>query len=96
MKFLKLAAVLSVLAITYWVNVPNALAACLDDSACIAPKVCIDARCVYPTDCIPPGGIDDVLYNTNCCSGAAVPGSTSCANPADYGTTWASCTQICA
>jgi hypothetical protein len=47
-------------------------------------------------DCIPPGGIDDTLGRTDCCSGRAVPGSTYCINPADYGTTWASCSQICA
>lgn len=46
--------------------------------------------------CIPSGGIDDTLYRTHCCSGRAVPGSTYCTNPADYGTTWASCSQICA
>jgi|GEM_PF-6972446 len=48
-----------------------------------------------PPSCIPSGGIDDTLFVTNCCSGRAVPGSTTCANPCDYGTTWASCTQIC-
>jgi hypothetical protein len=52
--------------------------------------------CDHVTTCIPPGGTDDVLYNTDCCSGQAVPGSTWCDNPADYGTTWASCHQICA
>jgi len=52
--------------------------------------------CDHVTTCIPPGGTDDVLYNTNCCSGQAVPGSTWCNNPADWGTTWASCYQICA
>lgn len=52
--------------------------------------------CDHVTNCIPPGGTDDVLYNTNCCSGQAVPGSTWCNNPADWGTTWASCYQICA
>jgi hypothetical protein len=46
--------------------------------------------------CIPSGGIDDTLYRTHCCSGRAVPGSTYCTNPADFGTTWESCTQICA
>ena len=96
MKLHKLAAVLAVLVTTYGVNVPNAHAFCTDDSACVAPKQCIDAHCVYPSDCIPPGGVDDVLYNTNCCSGMAVPGSTYCANPADYNNGWASCTQICA
>lgn len=46
--------------------------------------------------CIPDGGVDDTLSNTNCCSGYAVSGSTVCANPSDYGTTWASCYHICA
>lgn len=52
----------------------------------------------YPPtlSCIPDGGVDDTLSNTNCCSGIAVQGSTYCTNPADYGTTWASCHQICA
>jgi|GEM_PF-6263784 len=45
--------------------------------------------------CVPDGGIDDTLYITDCCSGTAVPGSTVCTNPADYGTTWLSCTQTC-
>ena len=46
--------------------------------------------------CIPPGGTDDVLYETHCCSGQAVPGSTWCADPNDWYTDWESCTQICA
>lgn len=52
----------------------------------------------YPpsTSCIPDGGVDDTLSNTSCCSGIAVQGSTHCLNPSDYGTTWASCYQICA
>jgi hypothetical protein len=45
--------------------------------------------------CVPSGGIDDVLGLTTCCSGAAVPGSTHCLNPADYGTTWKSCVHTC-
>jgi len=51
----------------------------------------------YPTtvSCIPNGGVDDTLSNTSCCSGVAVSGSTYCLNAADYGTTWASCYQIC-
>src|SRR4051794_753853 len=50
---------------------------------------------VSASDCIPDGGIDDTLYRTDCCSGQARPGSTFCNNPADYGTTWESCYQIC-
>jgi hypothetical protein len=45
--------------------------------------------------CIPDGGIDDTLSNTSCCSGVAVNGSTHCTNPADFGTTWASCFHVC-
>jgi hypothetical protein len=46
-------------------------------------------------NCIPSGGIDDTLSQTSCCSGAAVPGSTWCLDPADYGTDWVSCIQTC-
>ena len=50
----------------------------------------------YPSSgCIPAGGIDDTLSKTNCCSGQAVPGSTWCLDPADWGTDWASCVQVC-
>lgn len=48
-----------------------------------------------PLSCVPDGGIDDTLGVTSCCSGFAVNGSTVCSNPADFGTTWASCNQIC-
>lgn len=47
-------------------------------------------------NCIPDWGADDTLHQTECCSGYSVPGSTECENPADYGTTWESCTHICA
>lgn len=46
--------------------------------------------------CIQSGSIDDTLDQTHCCSGQAEPGSTYCINPADFGTTWASCSHICA
>lgn len=51
----------------------------------------------YPptVTCIPDGGIDDTLYNTSCCSGLMVSGSTYCLNPADYNNGWASCYHIC-
>jgi len=49
----------------------------------------------FAPSCIPDGGVDDVLYTTSCCSGYAVPGSTYCTNPADWGNSWASCSQIC-
>ncbi len=44
--------------------------------------------------CIPSGGWDDTLSLTSCC-GSAVPGSTWCLDPADYGTDWKSCVQKC-
>lgn len=97
MRYRRLAAALAILAASLWVDVRNAEAFCMEDGDCPYSYQCINARCQAPPPaCIPPGGTDDVLYNTHCCSGQAVPGSTSCANPADYGTTWASCTQICA
>jgi eukaryotic-like serine/threonine-protein kinase len=46
--------------------------------------------------CVPSGGITDTLELTDCCSGAAVNGSTRCLNPADEGTTWRTCVQTCA
>lgn len=45
--------------------------------------------------CIPSGGWDDTLSITRCCSFQAVPGSTWCLDPADYGTDWKSCVQKC-
>lgn len=45
--------------------------------------------------CIPSGGWDDTLSITTCCSGSAVPGSTWCLDPRDYGTDWKSCVQKC-
>jgi hypothetical protein len=96
----RIAVVLAVLATSLWVNVRSAHAFCQSNDDCIAPKECIDARCQVPPpdspSCIPSGSIDDTLYSTNCCSGRAVPGSTYCINPADWYTTWASCSQICA
>jgi len=56
---------------------------------------CLQSRYPPTVSCIPDGGVDDTLYNTSCCSGVAVSGSTYCLNPADYNTTWASCYQIC-
>jgi len=47
-------------------------------------------------NCVPSGGVDDVLGNFHCCSGLAVPGSYRCLDPADYGTDWATCIQTCA
>lgn len=45
--------------------------------------------------CVPDGSVDDTLGMWSCCSGYAVSGSTVCTNPADYGTTWTSCRQVC-
>lgn len=56
---------------------------------------CSQSRYSTTVSCIPDGGVDDTLSNTSCCSGTAVSGSTYCLNPADYGTTWTSCYQIC-
>jgi len=69
---------------------------CLALALSISPARSAFAAQAQGGDCIPPGGIDDTLYNTDCCSGQAVPGSTCCDNPADYNNGWASCTQICA
>ncbi|HET9625812.1 MAG TPA: hypothetical protein VFP84_30825 [Kofleriaceae bacterium] len=57
-----------------------------------APTTSVDEQ---DLSCIPDGGFDDVLGQTSCCSGFAVAGSTVCINPADFGTTWASCSQVC-
>lgn len=46
--------------------------------------------------CVPAGGFDDVDESTSCCNRRAVPGSARCLNPADFGTSWRSCVQICA
>ena len=65
-------------------------------AAVVLVYLAIPAGRVSASDCIPDGGVDDTLYRTNCCSGYAEPGSTWCENPADWGTTWESCYQICA
>jgi hypothetical protein len=61
---------------------------------------CGNASCPAPPPaspvCIPSGGADDILYNTDCCSGTSVSGSACCIYQADWGGSWASCTQICA
>ena len=46
--------------------------------------------------CVPNGSWDDVLEETDCCSGYAEPGSTFCLNEEDFGTTWYSCFHLCA
>lgn len=51
---------------------------------------------VEQPECVEPGGIDDTLYATHCCSGQAVNGSTYCIDPADWYDDWVSCSHICA
>jgi hypothetical protein len=98
MSFPRLIGVLTVVAAA-WCMEPGAHAFCNpeEENSCGACMVCSSEtnRCVQPS-CVPSGCIDDVLWNTSCCSGAAVPGSTYCINPADWGTTWASCYHTCA
>ncbi|MBW8877968.1 MAG: hypothetical protein JF614_23645 [Acidobacteria bacterium] len=65
-------------------------------AACLACLPLVGSTTARAAACIPAGGIDDTLYRTDCCSGRAVPGSTYCTNPADWYTTWESCTQVCA
>jgi len=89
----RLLALLFIVATAFLANPRSAYAFCMEGDPCPGDQVCYEGRC---RTCILPGDVDDVLYATNCCSGAAVPGSTFCNDPADYGTTWASCYQICA
>jgi hypothetical protein len=94
MNRFRILAILFILATAFGGNPRTAYAICMDgDGSCPGSQVCYQNHC---RTCVLPGGTDDVLYATNCCSGAAVPGSTYCLNPADYGTTWASCYQTCA
>jgi len=64
-------------------------------TAALLVHLAISPGQVTASDCIPDGGVDDTLGRTHCCSGRAVEGSTWCENPADFGTTWESCFQIC-
>jgi hypothetical protein len=50
---------------------------------------------VQTGDCVPSGAIHDMLGHDPCCSGATVPDSMYCVNPADCGTSWATCMEIC-
>jgi hypothetical protein len=93
MNRFRILAILFILATVFWGNPRTAYAFCMEGSSCSGGQVCYEGRC---RTCVLPGDVDDVLYATDCCSGAAVPGSTYCNDPADYGTTWASCYQICA
>jgi hypothetical protein len=69
--------------------------ACAVDPPAGDPAAEATATTSQPVSCIPDGGFDDTLGVTSCCSGFAVSGSTVCTNPADFGTTWASCNQVC-
>jgi hypothetical protein len=109
MKTQRTAPFLVVLATLFLLTAGSALAFCIDDSDCAGNRApynqCVDNRCgnascpappPASSTCIPSGGVDDVLSNTNCCSGVAVSGSTCCIYQSDWGTTWRSCSQICA
>jgi hypothetical protein len=77
----------------------------LDCSSQPAPyNQCVSGRCgnascpaapPASSTCISSGGVDDILGNTNCCSGTSVSGSGCCIYPGDWGGSWASCSQIC-
>jgi hypothetical protein len=77
----------------------------LDCSSQPAPyNQCVSGRCgnascpaAPPASsvCIPSGGVDDILGNTDCCSGTSVSGSGCCIYQEDWGGSWASCSQIC-
>ena len=109
MKTQRIAVLLIVLAASFLLNTGSAQAICMNDDDCSGQPApynqcvnnrCGNASCPAPPPaspvCIPSGGIDDVLFNTNCCSGAAVPGSTCCIYQSHWGGSWASCSQICA
>ena len=110
MKTQRIAVALVVLAASFVLSTESAWAKlCQTDDDCLGQPApynqcvnahCGNASCPAPPPassvCINPGGIDDILYNTDCCSGTAVAGSACCIYQADWGTTWASCSQICA
>lgn len=45
--------------------------------------------------CSQDGMWDDTYGQSNCCSGAACSGSTTCCSPQDWGNGWASCAHMC-
>jgi hypothetical protein len=109
MSIQRLAVGRAILAALFLLSAQSAWAFCQSDIDCVnqpAPyNQCVNARCgnascpaspPASSVCIASGGIDDVLFNTSCCSGAAVPGSTCCIYQADWGGSWRSCSQICA
>jgi len=104
MNMHRIAGVLALLTALVLLSPQSARAFCMEDADCTgAPYTqCVNAQCSNPACppappaspiCIPSGGVDDVLFNTSCCSGSAVPGSTCCARPTGG---WSSCSQICA
>lgn len=66
---------------------------CLSDSRC--GNAACPAAPPASSACISSGGVDDILGNTNCCSGTSVSGSGCCIYEGDWGGSWASCSQIC-
>ncbi|MBI3179919.1 MAG: hypothetical protein HYZ27_09680 [Deltaproteobacteria bacterium] len=77
---------------------PDCTDLCPLDGSKLAPGQCgcgvAEGGCP-PLGCVPDGAIDDTLGVTHCCSGIAVAGSTYCAIESDWGSTWATCGQIC-
>jgi hypothetical protein len=106
MNMHRIAGVLALFAASLLLSAQSAWADCDNDNDCTAPYTqCVNAQCINPSCpppppvssvCVPSGGVDDVLFNTNCCSGSAVPGSTCCRYWWDWGGSWSSCSQICA
>lgn len=108
MKTQRIAVCLVVLAASFLLSTESARAVCSIDADCSGQPApyqqcinnrCGNASCPAPPPpspvCIPSGGVDDVLSNTHCCSGTAVPGSTCCVYSSDWGISWKSCSQIC-
>jgi hypothetical protein len=64
---------LVVLATSLGVSVQSVQAFCQDDSACVPPKHCIEARCQLPSasTLLPRAGIDAVLLGANRCDASA-------------------------
>jgi hypothetical protein len=66
---------------------------------CLSNGQCGNAACPAAppasSSCISSGGVDDILGNTDCCSGTSVSGSGCCIYEGDWEGSWASCSQIC-
>lgn len=65
-------------------------------SCLISAAFMVSPAKAYEAPCKGPYEEDDTLGETDCCGGQAIPGSTWCDDPDDYGTDWESCTHICA